>query len=163
MLWQAVGTARVWPFHLTFFNEIAGGPRNGYRYLADSNVDCGQGLNALHAYPQEHQWMDLRLSIFTPFIRPEQYGIQAEPLPPSTRVPAVLPAHFNPAPGYYVISASTLRGLQVVDNAMYNWLWHREPDDVIANAMLAHHVVERMPRPAWVRECTQPIAPLDTD
>lgn len=162
-LWQVVGTLQVWPFHLTFFNEIAGGPRNGYRYLADSNVDWGQGLKALRSYLEERSWPDVRLSSFTFFVRPELYGIRAAPLPPLADAPALLPARFNPAPGTYVISASTLRGLQCVDSEMYNWFWHREPDDVIANAMLVYQVSEGVPRPTWLAQCDTPVVPLSVE
>ncbi len=160
LLWQAVATLHVWPFHLTYFNEIAGGPHNGYRYLADSNVDWGQGLKATRDYLEEHDWPDVKLSSFTFFIRPLLYGIEATPLPPLADAPAVLPTRFNPAPGTYIISASTLRGLQLIDREMYDWFWHREPDDLIANAMLVYHVRERKPRPAWLAQCTTPVTPL---
>jgi hypothetical protein len=35
------------PRHLSYFNGFAGGPMNGYRILADSNVDWGQDLPAM--------------------------------------------------------------------------------------------------------------------
>jgi len=163
LLWQAIGTLITWPFYLTFFNEIAGGSRNGYRYLADSNVDWGQGLKALRVYLEERHWTDAKLSSFSPFIRPQVYGIQAIPLPPLSRAPGGMRARFNPASGVYVISASTLRGLQTFDPALYNWFWHREPDDMVANAMLVYKVSERTPTPTWVAQCTVPIAPLDPE
>jgi hypothetical protein len=163
LLWQIIGTLCVWPFHLTFFNEIVGGPDNGYRYLADSNVDWGQGLKALRSYLEAQSWSDVRLSSFTFFIRPDLYGIQAEPLPPLAAAPAILPSRFNPAPGTYVISASTLRGLQLIDREMYNWFWHRQPDDVIANAMLVYHVPEQDPGPTWLAQCSVPVVPLSPE
>jgi hypothetical protein len=164
LLWQAIGTLRVWPFHLTFFNEIIGGPRNGYRYVADSNVDWGQGLKALRDYLEDKAWPDVRLSSFTFFIRPELYGVQATPLPPLSGAPPVLPARFDPEPGTYVLSASTLRGLQLVaDTETYNWFWHREPDDIVANAMLVYHVPERETEPTWLGQCTAPVTPLSPD
>jgi 4-amino-4-deoxy-L-arabinose transferase-like glycosyltransferase len=160
LLWQILGTLRVWPFYLTYFNEIAGGPQNGYRYLADSNVDWGQGLKALRDYLEQKSWPQVRLSTFTFFIHPELYGIQATPLPPLADAPAVLPTRYNPSPGTYIISASTLRGLQLIDREMYNWFWHREPDEKVANAMLVYHVPERDPEPSWLAQCSAPITPL---
>jgi hypothetical protein len=163
LIWQALGTLCTWPFYITFFNEIAGGPRNGYRYLADSNLDWGQGLKALRDYLEQQGWPDVRLSSFTFFIPPELYGIKATPLPPLAEAPTILPSRFNPAPGTYVISSSTLRGLQVVDQEMYNWFWHRQPDDVIANAMLVYHVPEQEPRPTWLAQCSVPVTPLSPE
>jgi hypothetical protein len=123
-------------------------------------LDWGQGLKALRDYLETKPWPDVQLSSFTFFIRPELYGIQATPLPPLADAPAVLPTRYNPSPGTYVISASTLRGLQLIDREMYNWFWHREPDDVVANAMLVYHVPEREPRPNWLAQCSVPITPL---
>jgi hypothetical protein len=158
--WQVAGTLAVWPFHLTFANEVAGGPENAYRTMADSNVDWGQGLKALEDYLAQRPELEPRLSSFVFFIRPELYGIEAQPLPPLADAPAVLPARFNPAPGTYVISASTLRGLQLAEPETYNWFWHREPDDVVANAMLVYQLSEPDPRPTWLAQCSTPVVPL---
>lgn len=160
LFWQAVGTLRVWPFHLTFFNEIVGGPRNGYRYLADSNVDWGQGLKALRDYLEDRSRTDVQLSSYVFFIRPQMYGIQATPLPPLAGVPPIFPARFNPDPGTYVISASTLRGLKLIETEMYDWFAKREPDDIVGNAMLVYKVSERTPRPTWLAQCNVPVTPL---
>jgi len=43
-------TARAHPDYLPFFNWIAGGPRNGSKYLADSNLDWGQDAARLADY-----------------------------------------------------------------------------------------------------------------
>lgn len=162
VLWQAVGTVAVWPFHLTFFNELAGGPQNGYRFLADSNVDWGQGLKVLSDYLRKKAWDDTKLSSFTFFIKPEMYGIQATPLPPLADAPAVLPARFNPGQGHYVISASTLRGMQLSDSETYNWFWHREPDEIIGNSMLVYNVPPTRDH-SWVAQCSVPVTPLRLD
>lgn len=37
----------VYPHYLAYFNELAGGPRNGYQSLVDSNLDWGQDLKEL--------------------------------------------------------------------------------------------------------------------
>ncbi len=42
------------PNHLAFFNAIAGGLPNGWRHLADSNLDWGQDLPALDADARTH-------------------------------------------------------------------------------------------------------------
>ena len=160
LLWQVVGTLRIWPYHLTFFNEIAGGPKNGYRVLADSNVDWGQGLKGLRDYLADRDWPDTRLSSYVFFIQPEMYGIQATPLPPLAGVSPTFPSRFNPAPGKYVISSSTLRGLKMVEAEMYSWFANHEPDDIVANAMLVYEVSERVPKPMWLAQCIVPAAPL---
>jgi hypothetical protein len=42
--------APLFGHHLSYFNELAGGPRNGYEHLADSNLDWGQDLPALRRW-----------------------------------------------------------------------------------------------------------------
>lgn len=43
----AASSASSHPRYLSYFNEIGGGPRRGWLYLADSNVDWGQDVHAL--------------------------------------------------------------------------------------------------------------------
>lgn len=52
--WQILGTLSIYPNFLTFFNELGGGPKHGYRYLIDSNLDWGQDLKGLAAYRNQH-------------------------------------------------------------------------------------------------------------
>lgn len=42
--------APMFGHHLAYFNELAGGPRNGYEHLVDSNLDWGQDLPALERW-----------------------------------------------------------------------------------------------------------------
>ncbi len=44
LVWLAAGTFYASPLLLGYFNEAAGGYKNGHRYLADSNLDWGQDL-----------------------------------------------------------------------------------------------------------------------
>jgi hypothetical protein len=48
--WYIFGVISVHPHCLAYFNELAGGSSNGYRYLSDSNVDHGQDIKRLGAY-----------------------------------------------------------------------------------------------------------------
>lgn len=47
LLWIGLASLRVHPHHLAYFNELAGGPAGGHRYLIESNLDWGQDLPAL--------------------------------------------------------------------------------------------------------------------
>lgn len=49
LLWTAASTLAVYPHQLAYFNELAGGPEDGYRHLLGSSFDWGQDL--LIAYP----------------------------------------------------------------------------------------------------------------
>jgi len=55
ILWQAVSVISIYPHFLAYFNELAGGPNQGYVYTVDSNLDWGQDLKRLA------QWADKNL------------------------------------------------------------------------------------------------------
>ena len=52
LLWQIVSVVSLYPHFLAYFNEIAGGPDEGYIYTVDSNLDWGQDLRRLK------KWVD---------------------------------------------------------------------------------------------------------
>lgn len=64
LLWLLVGVVRIYPNYLSYFNEFAGGPGGGARYLADSNIDWGQNLKGLADYQRTHPEQKLYLCYF---------------------------------------------------------------------------------------------------
>ncbi|MFN3762218.1 MAG: hypothetical protein ACK4WK_03330, partial [Anaerolineae bacterium] len=157
LTWLALGTLRIAPHYLAFFNELAGGPDNGWRFLADSNTDWGQTLKDLAAYQREHHLGPVQLSLFT-FLDPAAYGVEYEPIAPMTGAPPILPRRFRPEPGIYAISATTLDGVPLPLPSMYDWFRHREPIARIGHVMFIYRVTESDGR--WVAQCTLPVAPL---
>lgn len=111
LAWHFVESVSVRPNYLAYFNQLAGGPAEGYKHLADSSLDWGQDLPALK------QWLDgqglqqagangVYLSYFGT-ARPEYYGIRATVLagfidrrPPQPPVPL--------GGGVYCVSATVL-------------------------------------------------------
>ena len=47
LLWFLAESLAIWPHYLAYFNQIAGGAKNGYRHLVDSSLDWGQDLKGL--------------------------------------------------------------------------------------------------------------------
>ncbi len=164
LAWLAVGTLRVAPHYLAYFNELAGGPDNGWRYLADSNTDWGQGYKDLARFQRERGLEKVRLSAFLPAYDPALYGVRYEPLTPMWgNTPAIFPSRFNPPPGDYVISATTLDGIPLVDPEIYDWFRKRTPDAQIAHVLFYYRVSSQDPPPRWVAQCTVPVAPLSAE
>lgn len=64
LAWQALGTLWVAPHFLSYFNEIAGGPSGGNRWLADSNCDWGQDLDELGRWMRREGVEEVLLSYF---------------------------------------------------------------------------------------------------
>ena len=48
-LWLVASVGAAYPHYLAYFNEAAGGPAGGWRWLVDSNLDWGQDLKGLAA------------------------------------------------------------------------------------------------------------------
>jgi 4-amino-4-deoxy-L-arabinose transferase-like glycosyltransferase len=53
LLAHAAAAVHACPDFIAYFNELAGGPKNGYRWLADSNLDWGQNLTRIQSYARE--------------------------------------------------------------------------------------------------------------
>ncbi len=154
----AAVTLTLFPWHLTYFNFLAGGPRGGYRYLVDSNLDWGQTWKALRRYLEDEGITAFGLSQYT-INDPHAYGLDYTPLPPWPDAPPVLPRRFDPAPGVYAISPTTLQGVVVAEPEIFDYFRHREPVARVGNAMFVYRV-EAHPPTAWVAQCTNPVAPL---
>ncbi len=159
VLWTIVGTLRIFPDYVAYFNELVGGPDGGYRYLVDSNTDWGQTLKELKRYLDARGISNVSLSEFT-FIDPGIYGLSYQPIAPMRDAPPVLPARFNPPPGVYAISTTTLQGIPLADPEQFDWFRQRTPEAKIGHALFVYRIEVDHSR-AWVAQCTRPVAPLE--
>jgi len=126
--WYAGGTLRNHPHHLAYFNEIAGGPGNGWRVLVDSNLDWGQDLKRLARWMRENGVSRVKLSYFGS-AAPSYYGIDAEALPGYT-APHATHVTREIHPGDVVaVSATNLQGvyLEPEDRALLARFRDEEP------------------------------------
>lgn len=162
LAWLVTGTVLVYPHYLAYFNELAGGPTGGHRYLVDSNLDWGQSFKALRAYLDEHGFDEVYLGYYT-YTDPALYGIRYRPIAPAPEAPPILPSRFDPAPGVYVIGATTLQGVMVVDQDVYDWFRHREPLARPGLALFVYRVEPHEERPTWLAQCNKPVAPLTAE
>jgi len=158
--WCAIGTVQLFPDYLAYFNELVGGPDGGYRYLVDSNLDWGQTWKELAAYMDAHGIARVKLAQFSSN-DPATYGIDYEPIAPMAGVPPVLPSRFNPAPGVYALSASSLQGVPLADVNTYDYFRHQTPTARIGHAMFVYDVRPTDPPAGWVALCAAPTPPLE--
>jgi predicted negative regulator of RcsB-dependent stress response/predicted membrane-bound dolichyl-phosphate-mannose-protein mannosyltransferase len=123
-VWLVGAAVFIHPNHLAYFNELAGGPKNGYRVLVDSNLDWGQDLKALQAFLDEKRIGKIYLSYFGTG-DPCLYHIDF------THVPGIPPrpqacAGGKPdgkAPEFFVISATT----RFLTRNYFEWLASYQP------------------------------------
>ncbi len=68
------------PYYTAFFNAFAGGPSQGPRYLADSNIDWGQDLLRLKRFMNDRKIPTIYLDYFGG-IDPVDLGVSYRPIP----------------------------------------------------------------------------------
>lgn len=110
--WYAVSVLRVHPHYLAYFNELAGGPAGGHRYLVDSSLDWGQDLKELARWQRDERVGPVKLAYFGT-ADPTYYGIDCELLPGYMAPP---PRHVTRqvnAGDVVAVSATVLQGLYV--------------------------------------------------
>jgi hypothetical protein len=135
--WLVIEFTRIWPDHLSYFNQAAGGARGGVRWLDDSNVDWGQGLIELRRYIEKNRVERYRLCSFSD-IDPKRYGIEAEPVRISELVEL-------PRPGVLITSSHCVaraggRLRELYGDGPRNWLAHVEPTAFIGHAYWLYDV-----------------------
>ncbi len=158
----ALATLSLAPWQLSYFNLLAGGTDNGWRYLSDSNTDWGQGYKALATFERKRELSTVKLAAFITYDPSVTYGLTFEPLTPyGGFTPPIFPQRFAPPPGEYVISTTPLDGIPLADPEMYDWFRWRKPDAVIAHALHYYHVTVEETSVTWVARCTTPTIPLD--
>lgn len=92
----------MWGRHLSYFNELAGGPARGWKILSDSNVDWGQDLPRLHDWLAAHGAADKTINlVYFGTADPHAYGIRYADL--LKNEPLV-------RPGYLAISVTRYSG-----------------------------------------------------
>ena len=105
--------------HLSFMNELGGGPLRGYENLADSNFDWGQDLKALARWLEEH---GVRKPINLCYFGtgdPRYYGIRHRNLFAGYVFEA--DRGFDALPGLLALSASNLEGVIYVAQTRAQW------------------------------------------
>lgn len=81
-LWLAGSSLSVYPHSLSYFNELAGGPPGGDRYLIDASLDWGQDLYFLKRWQDAHpEAKPLSAALFS-VLDPAAFQIDVSPEPP---------------------------------------------------------------------------------
>jgi hypothetical protein len=129
LLLTAIASLRIAPHQLAYFNELVGGPDQGYRYLSDSNIDWGQDLKGLKRYMGKQNLPVIYLSYFGT-APPSYYGIRYQYVPGTW--PLEWPSLTEKVPETVArkILAISVYNLQDVSTAYYplfRWLWARKP------------------------------------
>lgn len=124
-IWLVSGALIAFPYFLPYYNELAGGTDNGYKYAVDSNYDWGQDLRRLSRFVEENDIDKIALDYFGGG-EPRYYlGGKFEPWS-SAR---------GPASGWFAISATfqmeafgkAAPGFIKKEESPYEWLKQYQP------------------------------------
>jgi hypothetical protein len=140
LVMTAVSAIRIAPHQLAYFNELVGGPDQGYRYLSDSNVDWGQDLKGVKAYMVKENLSIIYLSYFGT-APPPYYGIRYQYVPGNWPLEWPPPRDRVPDTALRKILAISVTNLQDVANPydpLFRWLWTRMPIAKIGHSIFVY-------------------------
>lgn len=130
-VWYLVGTIRIYPHYLAYFNEFAGGPSNGYTHLVDSNLDWGQDLKLLKRYMDMQGIEEIYLDYFGS-VDPAVYDIQYKEIDENT---------FPLPKGWCGVSATNLQGVySLARESAYAELKKKRPVTQIGYSIFLYHI-----------------------
>ncbi len=141
VLWQATSVISIYPHFLAYFNEIVGGPNQGYIYVADSNLDWGQDLKRLKKWVDEKEIDKIYVDYFgggdTKYYLKEKYAPWW-----GTRDKSELPKG-----NYLAVSTTLLQGGRGVagpgftqPTGYYHWLDQYEPIEKIGYSIFIYYI-----------------------
>ncbi len=127
-VWAGASVQRGSPHLLAYFNEAAGGPANGWRWLADSNLDWGQDLKGLAEELKRRGDPPVYLAYFG-VGDPSYYGVRYVQALANWNVPRAGDALDPAAQGkvLFAVSATNLAGVYIGDHGFLAWLQARAP------------------------------------
>ena len=147
--WYLIASLSIFPNYLAYFNELIGGPKNGYKYLVDSSLDWGQDLKGLKRYMVDNNISKIKLSYFGSG-DPSYYGIDYDYLPSIGLKPSEPQAKWwyekgyqencEPVHGIIAISATNLQGMLFGNHDCFNWLKKYEPIEKIGYSIFVYNI-----------------------
>lgn len=141
LFWQAITVIAIYPSFLAYFNEIVGGPKNGYKYVVDSNLDWGQDLLRLKQWVEQNKIEKIYVDYFGGGDAKYYLDDKFQPWW-GTRRPSDLKSG-----DYLAVSATLLQGGRgnpvpgfTQDHNYYNWLNQYEPKAVIGYSIFVYQI-----------------------
>ncbi len=143
--WYVLGSVFSFPFYLSYFNEAAGGPSQGYRYLLDCNWDWGQGLKELGRYLKKSGIQTIYLSYFGA-ADPTSYGIDYIPVANVSNFPLDglgKTSLTGEKKILFAISGTNRGGVYFKDHHLFQWLDNERPLALVGNSIWIYDFTNR--------------------
>ncbi len=138
LLWFIAGTIMVFPYYLSYYNELVGGSARGWQVAVDSNYDWGQDLKRLAQFVEKNNIPKIAVDYFGGG-NPRYYlGNKFEPWWSARGAP--------PAGGWFAISATFRQGAFGAPSPgfvrrpedSYEWLKPYEPVERIGYSIFVY-------------------------
>lgn len=130
LVWYVLSFAGVYPHFIAYFNEFAGGPANGYKYVADSNLDWGQDLRRLAKFVEAKNIDHIKVDYFGGGDVKYYLGDTAE----------IWHADNGETTGWLAVSATFLQTSRAYPWASYAWLDQHEPIAKIGFSIFVYNI-----------------------
>ncbi len=124
MAWSVGSSLWVYPYSLSYFNELAGGPKNGHAHLLNSNIDWGQDLLYLKRWLEKHPEAKPLHLAFNGAYDASIAGIEYT-LPPT-----------EPQPGWHALSVNKIRSR----TKEYEYFLKFEPVAMAGYSIYIYHI-----------------------
>jgi dolichyl-phosphate-mannose-protein mannosyltransferase len=126
----------IYPHCMAYFNELAGGPQNGHRYLLDSNIDWQQNLLLLSQWQEEHPKARPMYTLWYGQLPPEPLGIESAGVP--VKVPGV-PTHGFSTPCWQAISIHCLHEFE----DQFGYVRNSKPAAVLGYSIYIYRITDK--------------------
>lgn len=152
LLHYVLSAVLVAPHYLAYYNELVGGPANGYKYIVGSNVDLGQDLIELKNYIDKNNIHKIKLSYFGS-VDPKEYNITYEYLtspyfqywvPDYEPYVTIKERHeeCSKKKGYIAISVNNLQNVHLINKTCFNWLKNYKPIAKIGYSIFVYNITD---------------------
>lgn len=140
--WYLAENLMIYPYYLTYFNQVVGGPSEGHNYVVDSNLDWGQDAKRLADWLKANNIQDkVYLDYFgwsdQSYYYPDKYiwlhAGQFRSLKDFLKE--------NPNGGWIAVSASFYMGSRENPETSYEWLDSIKPVAIIGNSIFVWHLI----------------------
>lgn len=126
LIWMLGSILYAFPHYLPYYNTLAGGAENGYRFIVDSNYDWGQDLRRLANFVKENNIQNIKLNYFGGGSARYYLGDAYEDW---------WSAKGEPSEGWFAVSATLrqgawgtpTRGFEIKPEDRYSWLRDETP------------------------------------
>lgn len=142
--WYVYENVRVFPYYLTYFNQIVGGPSGGYKYVVDSNVDWGQDLVRFSDWIKESNIPKIEFDYFgwadpSYYLKDRYIWLHSSKYKNARDFRAR-----NQSDGWLAVSATFLQGSQGPEDMpnLINYLWLNsyQPVTTIGNSIFVYQI-----------------------